>query len=99
MVRAKTWVDTAQTREAAQHEAGAHKQHDRKRDFDYHQRLAQTAAAGGRATSSFFERVGELNSRSPKRRDEPEYDPGRQCDPAGERQHAPVETNFACARK
>src|SRR6185503_7742600 len=95
MVCPESRVYTAQKREAAQHEAGANQQHHGERDLDHYQRLAQTSAAAGCAATSFLECVSEFNSRAPKRRHEAEYDAGCQRDGAGERQHAPVETNFA----
>src|SRR6185369_5151865 len=99
MICSKTRIDVAQMSEAAQHETGADKQHYRQRDLDDYERLAQASATAGGAATSFFKRIGEFHPRSPNRRHQSEYDARQQRDNAGERQHTPVKTYLACARK
>ena len=85
-------VDALQVAEAAQQQAGAHQQYERRRDLRDHEGAVQAAAPLSLAgANAVLDRLLQVGARAADRRSEAEDHDGRERDAEREQQHGRVE--------
>ena len=99
-VRIESRIDGEQPIDAADHQAGAHDEHDREGDLERHKAAAQPEARAGpaRRMAAFAKRGLEIDGGAAQRRNQAEQHDRAHGDTRGEQQHPPVEGDFAGAR-
>ena len=92
VLRRKTWSETSKIVEAADEQAGAHQQQQRKCDLRRYQSLAETHLRAGAHDARYLvlQRRGEIRTGALQRRRQSEDDSSQEGDRDGEQQHAQV---------
>ena len=95
---AKPKIDMAQPNEALDHQPRAREQDQRQRNLRHDERAAKTAIPSRHCARRGGERIPDVVSRRPNRRDEPEHDAGRERDAQRERERRGVDADLVLPR-
>ena len=99
VLRVEPDVHALEVLERPQEQAGADEQHERHRDLQHDQALAEDGARADDAAAALLHRAGQIHPRRAQGRQEAEDDPGQHADAGEEPEHPPVERRLLAERQ